>query len=106
MRFSNAVLRLQAPFPDPPFPWGYLTSLRRWHTLDHRKFIILSLDWADADDRWIRATVGNLVAYEYHEKGGHFAAHERPEDLAQDVKKMFAKGGPAYGVVSGKDGYP
>jgi len=49
--------------------------------------------------------VGNLVAYEYHEKGGHFAAHERPEDLAQDVKKMFAKGGPAYGVVSGKDGY-
>jgi len=49
--------------------------------------------------------VGNLVYHEYHDKGGHFAAHERPEELAQDLKKMFSKGGPAYGVVSGKDGY-
>ena len=40
-----------------------------------------------------------------HEFGGHFAAFERPEDLANDVRAMFAKGGPAYGVVKGKDGY-
>ncbi|THH14010.1 hypothetical protein EW146_g6277 [Bondarzewia mesenterica] len=53
---------------------------------------------------WLRAT-GNVVSVSSHDKGGHFAAHERPEDLVTDVRKMFAKGGPAYGVVPGKDGY-
>jgi len=60
---------------------------------------------ANVIDRWVRATVGNLVSYDYHEKGGHFAAHERPDDLVRDLRKMFAQGGPAYGVVTGKDGY-
>ena len=40
-----------------------------------------------------------------HERGGHFAAYEVPEMLAGDLRKMFGKGGPAYGVVKGKDGY-
>ncbi|KAF9800854.1 hypothetical protein IEO21_10278 [Rhodonia placenta] len=53
---------------------------------------------------WAR-TLGNVVFEAEHEKGGHFAAHERPEDLAGDLRKMFGKGGPAYGVVPGKDGY-
>jgi len=55
--------------------------------------------------RWVRATVGNLKFYEYHESGGHFAAHEKPGELVDDVKTMFRKGGVAYGVVAGKDGY-
>jgi hypothetical protein len=37
--------------------------------------------------------------------GGHFAAHEKPEELVTDVRKMFGKGGKAYSVVPGKDGY-
>jgi len=37
--------------------------------------------------------------------GGHFAAHERPEELADDLFKMFGKGGGAYGVIDGKEGY-
>ncbi|EPS98673.1 hypothetical protein FOMPIDRAFT_1031345 [Fomitopsis schrenkii] len=53
---------------------------------------------------WSRA-IGNVVHESDHEFGGHFAAFERPEDLANDVRAMFAKGGPAYGVVKGKDGY-
>ena len=40
-----------------------------------------------------------------HDKGGHFAAWEVPETLAGDLREMFSKGGPAYGVVPGKDGY-
>ena len=40
-----------------------------------------------------------------HDSGGHFAAHEKPNELADDLRKMFGKGGSAYGVVSGKDGY-
>ena len=40
-----------------------------------------------------------------HDKGGHFAAFEVPEKLAGDIRKMYAKGGPAYGVVARKTGY-
>ncbi|KAJ6486846.1 Alpha/Beta hydrolase protein [Mycena sanguinolenta] len=49
--------------------------------------------------------MGNIVFDEEHESGGHFAAYERPEELAGDLRKMFGKGGPAFGVVSGKSGY-
>ncbi|OCH90462.1 alpha/beta-hydrolase [Obba rivulosa] len=53
---------------------------------------------------WAR-TIGNVVYASEHDHGGHFAAHEQPEDLAGDLRKMFAKGGPAYGVVSKRVGY-
>ncbi|KAI0325056.1 alpha/beta-hydrolase [Cubamyces sp. BRFM 1775] len=49
--------------------------------------------------------VGKVVFESEHDAGGHFAAVEQPEKLAGDLRKMFGKGGPAYGVVSGKDGY-
>ncbi|KAI8989684.1 alpha/beta-hydrolase [Trametes punicea] len=50
-------------------------------------------------------TIGNVVFESEHDKGGHFAAFEQPEKLAGDLRKMFGKGGPAYGVVTGKSGY-
>ncbi|KZV72720.1 alpha/beta-hydrolase [Peniophora sp. CONT] len=53
---------------------------------------------------WCR-TIGNLVYEGTHERGGHFAAHEVPEELVKDVRAMFGRGGPAYGVVQGADGY-
>ncbi|EIM85821.1 alpha/beta-hydrolase [Stereum hirsutum FP-91666 SS1] len=53
---------------------------------------------------WIRS-VGNVVFESEHDRGGHFAAHENPEGLADDLRKMFGRGGPAYGVVPGKTGY-
>ena len=49
--------------------------------------------------------LGNLKFTSVHETGGHFAAHEKPEALAGDWRKMFGKGGPAFGVVPGKNGY-
>lgn len=50
--------------------------------------------------------MGNIVFDGFsHESGGHFAAYEQPESLADDLRKMFGKGGPAFGVVSGKTGY-
>ena len=49
--------------------------------------------------------VGKLVFEADHDKGGHFAALERPDDLAGDLRKIFGKGGPAHGVVPGKNGY-
>ncbi|KAF7342904.1 EHN domain-containing protein [Mycena sanguinolenta] len=53
---------------------------------------------------WARRT-GNVVFEAEHKMGGHFAAHEVPELLVGDLRKMFGKGGPAYGVVSGHSGY-
>ncbi|KAL1744507.1 Alpha/Beta hydrolase protein [Schizophyllum fasciatum] len=53
---------------------------------------------------WKR-TLGNVVFEAEHESGGHFAAQERPDALVGDLRAMFGKGGPAYGVVPGKDGY-
>ncbi|KAK7045807.1 hypothetical protein VNI00_007210 [Paramarasmius palmivorus] len=47
----------------------------------------------------------NIVFKSYHEAGGHFAAHEKPDELVEDLRNMFGKGGAAYGVVPGKDGY-
>ena len=49
--------------------------------------------------------LGNLVFEREHSKGGHFAAHEQPEVLVSDIRMMFGKGGPAFGVVSGCSGY-
>ncbi|KAF9068566.1 alpha beta-hydrolase [Rhodocollybia butyracea] len=49
--------------------------------------------------------IGNLVFQAEHTSGGHFAAHERPDELVGDLRKMFGKRGPAFGVVPGKNGY-
>ncbi|KZV79145.1 alpha/beta-hydrolase [Exidia glandulosa HHB12029] len=54
--------------------------------------------------RWAK-TGGNVVYQSAHDKGGHFAAWEMPEALAWDLGKMFGRGGAAFGVVDGKDGY-
>ncbi|TFY61049.1 hypothetical protein EVJ58_g4756 [Rhodofomes roseus] len=53
---------------------------------------------------WTRM-MGNVVFDSEHESGGHFAAHEKPDDLAADIRAMFGKGGPAFGVVPDKAGY-
>ncbi|KAI5834404.1 alpha/beta-hydrolase [Schizophyllum commune Tattone D] len=50
-------------------------------------------------------TLGNVVFEAEHNSGGHFAAHEKPEALVGDLRAMFGRGGPAYGVVPGKEGY-
>lgn len=57
-----------------------------------------------APKTWGR-TLGPVVYESFHDKGGHFAAWERPEIIAQDLQKMLGRGGGAYGVVKGKDGY-
>ncbi|KAH7917422.1 alpha/beta-hydrolase, partial [Leucogyrophana mollusca] len=53
---------------------------------------------------WVRKA-NNVVFESKHQSGGHFAAHEKPGELVDDLRKMFGKGGPAYGVVPGKTGY-
>ncbi|KAL6300106.1 alpha/beta-hydrolase [Sparassis latifolia] len=57
-----------------------------------------------APRKWTR-TIGRVVFEDEHDSGGHFASIEKPEELVGDVRRMFGKGGPAYGVVPGKTGY-
>uniref|UniRef100_A0A0W0F6L9 stearoyl-CoA 9-desaturase n=1 Tax=Moniliophthora roreri TaxID=221103 RepID=A0A0W0F6L9_MONRR len=52
---------------------------------------------------WIKEK--NLVFESRHDSGGHFAAYEKPDQLADDLRRMFVKDGPAFGVVPGRDGY-
>ena len=49
--------------------------------------------------------LGPIVHKSSFDKGGHFAAWECSEELAEAVSEMFGKGGGAEGVVEGKSGY-
>ncbi|TBU39120.1 epoxide hydrolase [Dichomitus squalens] len=55
-------------------------------------------------EQWAH-TIGKVVHQSRHDRGGHFAAFEQPEALVGDLRGMFRRGGPAYGVVPDKDGY-
>ncbi|KAF5012683.1 hypothetical protein FDECE_1314 [Fusarium decemcellulare] len=43
-------------------------------------------------------TLGPIVFEKIHPDGGHFAAHERPKQLAEDLKEMFGNNGGASHV--------
>ena len=53
---------------------------------------------------WAR-TMGPVVFESEYDKGGHFAAWERPDAIAGDLRAMFGKGARAEGVVHGKSGF-
>lgn len=53
---------------------------------------------------WAR-TLGPVAHESVHKRGGHFAAHERPDAIAEDLRVMFKRGGPCYGIVKGCSGY-
>ncbi|KAK1235322.1 hypothetical protein PQX77_001463 [Marasmius sp. AFHP31] len=76
------------PLPPSKIPLGYSVFVQETSTVPK--------SWLDAQ---------NPVLHERHERGAHFAAYEKPVELVNDIRKMFAKGSPAYGVVPGKDGY-
>jgi hypothetical protein len=44
-------------------------------------------------------TLGPVVFEARHDKGGHFAAYEVPELLANDVRTMFGENGGAWEVT-------
>ena len=54
--------------------------------------------------RWLQVAA-NVVFESSHTSGGHFAAHERPQELVDDLRKMYGKDGPAHRVVPGHSGY-
>ena len=53
---------------------------------------------------WAR-TLGPVAYESVHDHGGHFAAWEHPEEIGKDLKTMFGKKGPCFGIVKGASGY-
>ena len=50
-------------------------------------------------------TLGPLVLATEYDRGGHFAARERPDAIVGDLRTMFGKQGGAYAVVKGLTGF-
>ncbi len=89
-----------------PQPYSDVTTstLRQWipHVklgIAHfpREITVVPKTWA--------ATLGPVCLQSEHPKGGHFAAWEVPEAIVADLRRMYEKGGPCYGVVARKSGY-
>ncbi|KAF7302727.1 EHN domain-containing protein [Mycena chlorophos] len=83
---------------------GPAASLRIYNEIATEKPGLFPKELSLTAKTWMRP-LGNTVFESEHTKGGHFAAHEVPELLVDDLRRMFGKGGPAYGVVPGKNGY-
>ena len=49
--------------------------------------------------------MGPIVFEKEHEKGGHFAAWERPDAIVDDLRTIFGKDGGAYNLIKGKSGF-
>ena len=49
--------------------------------------------------RFLLRTLGSIGFERYHTSGGHFAAYEKPELLAKDVREFYGPGGGAHGLV-------
>lgn len=85
------------------------TKLGRLRTQQYIPHVKLGLAYfpreLDIVPRTWGRTMGPIVYERDHPSGGHFAAVEKPEAIAGDLKSMFGKGGGAYGVVKGKSGY-
>lgn len=41
-----------------------------------------------APEKWVKSKYPKLISYSYMARGGHFAAFEEPELLAQDICKF------------------
>ncbi|KAK6073284.1 epoxide hydrolase [Seiridium cupressi] len=75
----------------------YLKDVKIGCTKFPKELVVLPALW--------NKTLGDLVLNKEYDSGGHFAAFERPNELASDLREMFGKDGGAYGVVKGKTGF-
>ncbi|KAF9468675.1 Alpha/Beta hydrolase protein [Collybia nuda] len=94
IRIYYEIMKARGSRPVPqserlsPIPLG--------HSYFPKDIIVLPRSWCK---------IPNLIFESDHGSGGHFAAHEKPQELVGDLRKMFGKGGAAFGVVKGRNGY-
>ncbi|KAH6658664.1 Alpha/Beta hydrolase protein [Truncatella angustata] len=75
----------------------YLKDVKIGCTKFPKELIVLPALW--------NKTLGDLVLNKEYDSGGHFAAFERPKELASDIREMFGRDGGAHGVVKGRSGF-
>ena len=100
---ASVRIYYEATHPQP-FSDVSTTTLRRWIPkvklgIAHfpKEIRVVPKTWAE--------TLGPVVMQSEHGKGGHFAAWEQPNALVGDLRSMFGKDGPCFGIVKGKNGY-
>ena len=74
-----------------------IDDARHANTPIQKELIITPRNWLNS--------LGPVVYVSEHDKGGHFAAWERPDAIVKDLRTMFGKGGGAFGAVEGKSGF-
>ncbi|PPR02084.1 hypothetical protein CVT24_011218 [Panaeolus cyanescens] len=87
-RIYYEVVNMKRELPTPTIPKG--------QSLFPREILVVPKAWLWSPQ---------LVFTSEHDKGGHFASHEMPVELVDDLRKMFGKGGPCAGIVKGREGY-
>lgn len=79
--FPRSIYHYREAFP----PLKIMHTLNpRWYIRKPFGFSYFPMELLPAPRAWVEAT-GNLVFFQQHEKGGHFAAVERPQELLDDV---------------------
>ncbi|OJK02015.1 hypothetical protein ASPACDRAFT_1897171 [Aspergillus aculeatus ATCC 16872] len=73
-----------------PMPKLQLAENPRWYIKKPLGFSYFPKELMPIPRAWIETT-GNLVFWNTHEKGGHFAALERPADLLEDLTAFVEK---------------
>lgn len=73
MYFENSPSELMKPGSEIN---GYLKTPTGYSAFP-KELAIMPRSWAK--------TIGNVVFWQNHARGGHFAAYERPQELADDV---------------------
>ncbi|KAJ5154491.1 uncharacterized protein N7500_009930 [Penicillium coprophilum] len=83
--YPRAIYTYRANYPAPPLP-----SSNDPRMYIHKPFGFSSfpMELAPLPRSWIETT-GNLVFWEKHSKGGHFAALEQPDELKADLVKFI-----------------
>jgi len=69
----------------------YVPGVKLGVSIFPKDVLVPPLKWAEG--------LGPLVFGRMHDRGGHFAAHERPETLVADLREMFGRKGGAGDVA-------
>ncbi|KAJ5692502.1 hypothetical protein N7462_001925 [Penicillium macrosclerotiorum] len=88
--FPRSIYTYRQNFPSPSVP---AANDPRWYIKKPFGFSFFPKELAPLPRSWIETT-GNLVFYERHQKGGHFAALEEPEVLKSDIEKFLEQEWP------------
>ncbi|KAJ5334940.1 hypothetical protein N7452_007343 [Penicillium brevicompactum] len=82
--FPRAIYTYRQNYPPPPVP---AANDPRWYIKKPLGFSSFPMELARLPRSWVETT-GNLVFWQQHQKGGHFAALERPDELKSDLVKF------------------